>query len=156
MSVPYWELTMCSVNSKELRYSRRWVFSRDAIDSWCIRNCAKVSDPYMVWPIWVLVMPLGLTNTTMVFMDLINQAFHGYLDIWVAECIVDTIVYSTSRVKHGRHLISVMEVLSKRDSSPSSWEVSFGWRSVILGLSNEQQWTCSQHDRTRTHSCTCA
>jgi hypothetical protein len=28
-----------------------------------------------------LVMPFGLTNTPLVFMDLMNQAFHGYLDI---------------------------------------------------------------------------
>jgi len=101
-------------------------------------------------------MPFELTNTSLVFMDLMNQVFHGYLDIWVAECTVDTLVYSTSCVEHGRHLIVVSEVLSKRDSSPSSWDVSFGWGSVLLGSWIEQEWTRRQHNRIRTHSCTCA
>jgi hypothetical protein len=139
---------------KELRYSRRLTFFRDAIDFLCERKCAKVNDPYMVWPIQILVMSFGLTNTPMIFMGLMSQVSHDYSDIWVVERTVDMLVYSTSRVEHGRHLVSVLEVLSKRDSLPSSWEVSFGWGSVILGLYNEWEWTRSQHDRTRTHSCT--
>jgi hypothetical protein len=46
-------------------------------------------------------------------MDLMNQAFHGYLDIYVAECTVNMLVYSTICVEHGRHLVRVLEVLSE-------------------------------------------
>jgi hypothetical protein len=67
-----------------------------------------------------------------------SQVFHEYLDRWLVEYNIDMLVYSTIRVEHGRHLVSVLEVLSKRDSSPSSWEVSFGWGSVILGLCDDK------------------
>jgi hypothetical protein len=73
-----------------------------------------------------LVMPFGLTNTPLVFMGLMNQAFHGYLDKWFVECNVDKLVCATNCVVHGRHLISLLEVLSKRYSSPSSWDASIG------------------------------
>jgi len=126
-----------------------------------INFCAKENVPKSAVYIWYdhyefLVMPFGLTNTPLVFMDLMNQAFHGYLDIWVAECTVDTLVYSTSLVEHGRHLISVLEVLRKRDFSQRLRDVSFGWGSVIFGLCNERECTHSQNNRTRTHNCTCA
>jgi len=58
-----------------------------------------------------LVMPFGLTNTPLVFMDLMNQGFRGYLD---------TLIYSTSCVEHGRHLKTVLEVLEKVSWSPSA------------------------------------
>jgi len=103
-----------------------------------------------------LVMSFGLSCTPSVFMDLMMQTFHEYLDKWLVECIIDMLIYLTIRVEHGRHLVSVLEVLSKRDSSPSSWEVSFGWGSVLLGSCNEQEWVHSQHIRTWTHNCTYA
>jgi hypothetical protein len=86
---------------------------------------AKGNVPKSAIHIWYdhyefLAMPFGLTNTPLEFMGLMNQAFHGYLDIRVAEYTVDTLVYSTSRVEYGRQLVSVLEVLSKWDSSPSS------------------------------------
>lgn len=155
-SVPYWELTACSINSRSFGIRRDWLSFVMPLIFGTKRKCAKVNDPPIVWPIQILVMSFGLTNTPMIFMGLMSQVSHEYSDIWVAERTVDMLVYSTSRVKHGRHLVSVLEVLSKRDSLPSSWEVSFGWGSVILRLCNEQEWTRSQHDRTRTHSCTCA
>jgi hypothetical protein len=120
---------------------------------------AKSNVPKLAIHIWYdhykfLVMPFGLTNTPLVFMDLMNQAW--YLDIWIVECTSDTLVYSTCRVEYGRHLVSVLEVLSKRDYSPRSWEVSFGWGSVILGSCNEQEWIHSQHVRMWIRNCTCA
>jgi hypothetical protein len=103
------------------------VFSKiDFLSRYHTHTVQKGNVPKSAIHIWYdhyefLVMPFGLTSTLLVFMDLMNQAFHGYL-----ECTVDSFVYSTSRVKHGRHLVSVLEVLSKRDSLPSSCEVSFG------------------------------
>jgi hypothetical protein len=103
-----------------------------------------------------MFLPIVLMCTPLIYMDLMSQVFHEYLDRWLVECNVDKLVYATNCVVHGRHLVLALEMLSKMDSSPSLWEVRFGWGSVILGLCNEPEWRRSQHNRTRTHSCTCA
>jgi len=101
-------------------------------------------------------MPFGLTNTPLVFMDLLNKVFHKYLDFCVVECIDDMLVYSTNRVEHERHLVLVSEVLSKIILRQAHEMRVLVGRSVLLGSWIEKEWTCSQHIRTRTHNCTCA
>jgi hypothetical protein len=59
-------------------------------------------------------------------MNLLNQVFHEYLDFGVVAFTDDMLVYSTNRVEHERHLVSVSEVLEKKNYSSSSWDVSFG------------------------------
>jgi hypothetical protein len=56
----------------------------------------------------------------MVFVDLMNQVFHEYLDFCIVECTNDMLVYSTNHVEHERHLVTVLEVLEKRTFLPSS------------------------------------
>jgi hypothetical protein len=66
------------------------------------------------------VIPFRLTNTSLVFMNLLNQVFHEYLDFGVVAFTDDMLVYSTNRVEHERHLVSVSEVLEKKNYSSSS------------------------------------
>jgi hypothetical protein len=58
-----------------------------------------------------LVIPFGLANTPLVFMDLMNQVFHEYLDFGIVAFTNDMLVYLTNCVEHERHLVTVFEVL---------------------------------------------
>ena len=58
-----------------------------------------------------LVMSFGLTNAPAVFMDLMNQVFHPYLDSFVIVFINDILVYSRSELEHERHLGLVLRTL---------------------------------------------
>jgi hypothetical protein len=61
-----------------------------------------------------LVMPFRLTNASSVFMDLMNQVFHEYLDSFVVVFIDDILVYSANHVEHEEHLKTVMEKLREK------------------------------------------
>ncbi|BBH02423.1 transposable element gene [Prunus dulcis] len=51
-----------------------------------------------------LVMPSGLTNAPIAFMDLMNRVFRPYLDHFVIVFIDDILVYSQSLKGHKKHL----------------------------------------------------
>ena len=51
-----------------------------------------------------LVMLFGLTNAPVVFMDLMNQVFHPYLDRFVIVFIDDILLYLGSPNEHSEHL----------------------------------------------------
>jgi hypothetical protein len=57
-----------------------------------------------------LVMPFGVTNAPSVFMDLMNQVFHKYLDQFVVVFIDDILVYSATREDHEEHLKMVLSL----------------------------------------------
>jgi hypothetical protein len=61
-----------------------------------------------------LVMPFGVTNAPSVFMDLMNQDFHMYLDWFVVVFIDDILVYSNNREDHGEHLKIVLGILREK------------------------------------------
>jgi hypothetical protein len=113
MRISYWELTTCSVNSRSFSILGNWLSSEIPLTIGAKENVPKLAIYIWYDHYEFLVMPFRLTNTSIVFMDLINQVFHVYLYIWVTECIVDTLVYSTSYVGQGRHLISVLKCLVK-------------------------------------------
>ncbi|GJW64711.1 putative reverse transcriptase domain-containing protein [Tanacetum coccineum] len=50
------------------------------------------------------VMSLGLTNAPAVFMDLMNQAWKPYMDIFVIIFIDDILIYSKNKKEHEEHL----------------------------------------------------
>ena len=58
-----------------------------------------------------VVMPLGLTNAPVVFMCLMNNVMHKYLDKFVVVFIDDILIYSKSEEEHKEHLKIVLQEL---------------------------------------------
>nr|GEX07259.1 putative reverse transcriptase domain-containing protein [Tanacetum cinerariifolium] len=59
------------------------------------------------------VMSFGLTNTPVMFMDLINRVCKPYLDKFVIVFIDDIIIYSTNKEEHEEHLKTILELLKR-------------------------------------------
>ncbi|GJY69697.1 putative reverse transcriptase domain-containing protein [Tanacetum coccineum] len=59
------------------------------------------------------VMPSGLTNAPMVFMDLMNRVCKTYLDKFVIVFIDDILIYSKNKTEHEEHLKAILELLKK-------------------------------------------
>nr|GEW73339.1 hypothetical protein [Tanacetum cinerariifolium] len=57
------------------------------------------------------VMPFRMTNTPVVFMDLMNRVCKPYLDKFVIVFIDDILNYSKDKKKHGEHLKAILELL---------------------------------------------
>ena len=55
-----------------------------------------------------VVMPFGLTNTLVVFMCLMNNVMHKYLDKFVVMFIDDILIYSKYEEEHKEHLKIVL------------------------------------------------
>nr|GEY38404.1 putative reverse transcriptase domain-containing protein [Tanacetum cinerariifolium] len=58
-------------------------------------------------------MPFGLTNTSTVFIDLMNRVCKPYLDKFVIVLIDDILVYSKDDKEHEEHLRQILELLKK-------------------------------------------
>ncbi len=56
-------------------------------------------------------MPFGLTNTPVVFIDLMNKVFQLYLDRFVVVFIDNIPIYFRSDVKYMEHLRIVLQLL---------------------------------------------
>ena len=59
----------------------------------------------------IVVMPFGLTNAPVVFMCLMNNVMHNYLDKFVVIFIDDILIYSKSEEEHKEHLKIVLQEL---------------------------------------------
>ena len=58
-------------------------------------------------------MSFGLTNATVVFMDLKNRVLRDYLDKFVVVLINDILVYSKYEVEHKEHLELILTRLKE-------------------------------------------
>ena len=58
-----------------------------------------------------VVMPFGLTNAPTIFMCLMNNVMHKYLDKFVVLFIDDILIYSKSKEEHKEHLKIVLQEL---------------------------------------------
>ena len=58
-----------------------------------------------------IVIPFGLTNAPIAFIDLIHRVFQPYLDQFVVVFVIDILIYSQSKEEHEDHLRIVLQAL---------------------------------------------
>ena len=61
-----------------------------------------------------LVMSFGLSNALADFMDLMNQVFKPFLDLFVIVFINDILVYFESKEDHKQHLSMILQALREK------------------------------------------
>nr|GEW01184.1 putative reverse transcriptase domain-containing protein [Tanacetum cinerariifolium] len=80
------------------------------------------------------VIPFGLTNVPVVFMDLINQVCKPYLDRFVIVFIDDILIYSKNKKEHEGHLKLLLKLLKEEEFEgihvdPAKIKSIKGWES---------------------------
>ncbi|KAG8472918.1 hypothetical protein CXB51_034806 [Gossypium anomalum] len=61
-----------------------------------------------------LVVPFGLMNALLVFMDLMNRIFRPYLDKCIVVFIDDMLIYSKDETEHVKHLRIMLQTLREK------------------------------------------
>ena len=74
------------------------------------------------------VMPFGLTNALAFFINLMNNVFMDYLDMFVVMFINDMLIYSQSEEEHVDHLKMVLQRLWEHQLYAKLRKVSFGYK----------------------------
>lgn len=79
-----------------------------------------------------LVMPFGVTNAPVAFMDLMNHVFKSYLDEFVIVFIDDILIYSKDEAQHAVHLQAVLETLQNQKLYAKFKKCEFWLDSVVF------------------------
>ena len=79
-----------------------------------------------------LIIPFGLTNIPVAFMDLMNRVFHPYLDQFVILFIDDILVYSKNVDDHAMHLQIVLQTLKDRELYAKFSKCEFWLNEVVF------------------------
>ena len=58
-----------------------------------------------------VIIPFGLTNAPAIFMCLMNNVMHKYLDKFVVVFIDDILIYSNTEEEHKEHLKTILQEL---------------------------------------------
>lgn len=79
-----------------------------------------------------VVIPFGITNAVVAFIDLIHRCFKEYLDKFIVVFINDILIYTRSKKEHEKHLkiilnFFILEKLYAKFSKCEFWlnHVSF-------------------------------
>jgi hypothetical protein len=72
-----------------------------------------------------VVMPVGLTNTHVVFQHLMNDVFHEYLDDFVICYINDILIFSKNMEDHNFHVHLILESIGKLNFTPNWKNMNF-------------------------------
>ncbi|GKA14564.1 putative reverse transcriptase domain-containing protein [Tanacetum coccineum] len=81
------------------------------------------------------VMLFGLTNTPLIFMDLMNRVCKPYLDKIVIVFIDDILIYSNTKKEHDAHLRLILKLLKKEELYAKFSKCDF-WLSNVQFLSH--------------------
>ncbi|GKC04861.1 putative reverse transcriptase domain-containing protein [Tanacetum coccineum] len=81
------------------------------------------------------VMPIGLTNASAIFMDLMNGVCKPYLDKFVIVFIDYILIYSKSKEYHEEHLQLILELLKKEELYAKFSKCDF-WLSTVQFISH--------------------
>nr|GEV16329.1 putative reverse transcriptase domain-containing protein [Tanacetum cinerariifolium] len=82
------------------------------------------------------VMPFGLANAPMVFMDLMNRVYKSYLDKFIIFLIDDILIYSKGMEEQEEHLKLILELLKKEELYAKFLKCEF-WLSKIKARKEE-------------------
>ncbi|KAA3483138.1 Transposon Ty3-G Gag-Pol polyprotein [Gossypium australe] len=63
----------------------------------------------------ILIMPFGLNNAPVAFMDLMKRVFQPYVDQFFVVFIDDILVYSKTEDEHDKHLRAVLQILLEKE-----------------------------------------
>nr|GEX64387.1 putative reverse transcriptase domain-containing protein [Tanacetum cinerariifolium] len=83
------------------------------------------------------VMPCGLTNALVVFMDLMNRVCKPFLDKFIIVFIDDIFIYSRNKVKHEGHLKQILELLKRKNCTPNFQSATFGCQRPMIKLTQK-------------------
>ncbi|GKC77562.1 putative nucleotidyltransferase, ribonuclease H [Tanacetum coccineum] len=79
-----------------------------------------------------MVMPYGLTNAPVVFIDLMNRVCKPYIDKFIIEFIDDILIYSKSKEDQEVHLKLVLELLKKEKLFAKFYKWEFWLKEVYF------------------------
>lgn len=60
------------------------------------------------------IMSVGLTNALVAFIDLMNQVFHQFMDLFIIVFIYNILICSNNEVDHADHLYTMVHTLKDK------------------------------------------